>query len=56
MFILIGEYEGDYEDFYQRASEVIAISQLRKKIIEEQKSDDCKKYVATYILEMEELI
>lgn len=32
MFVLIGEYEGDYGDFYERPVETIACSQLEEKL------------------------
>jgi hypothetical protein len=32
VFILIGEYKGDYDDFYERPVEAIACSQSEEKL------------------------
>lgn len=34
LYILIGEYEGDYEDFYERPTEVIGYSESEEKLEE----------------------
>jgi hypothetical protein len=33
MFVLIGELEGDYDDFYERPVEVIACSDSKEKLV-----------------------
>jgi len=43
MFILIGEFEGDYDDFYERPVETIACSNSEKELEEywESIKDEC---------------
>lgn len=44
VYVLIGEYEGDYDDFYERPTEVLTVSNS-KQVLEERK----KLYKDTYI-------
>lgn len=52
MYVLVGEYKGDYDDFYQRPMEPIACSKSKKKLDEfweTHRAGDLREYIDHHI-------
>lgn len=52
MFVLIGELKGDYDDFYQRYRDVLAVSTDKQALEEFRDSSDQEGYVEYAIEEV----
>jgi len=52
MFVLVGEYKGDYDDFYERPTEVIACAQTKERLEEFWESMNHKGFVGHHVEEV----